>query len=98
MQEPPLVMVYSLNLVVIRFCTSCILLVLLDVHLICRAAPVDVKVPQMITMAYPHLFLPPQSHVRLWLKCCLLWAWTLQPLGNILQLNLQVFLFLFFTL
>jgi hypothetical protein len=65
MQEPPLVMVYGLNLVVIRFCTSCILSVLLDVHLICRAAPVDVQVPQMITTVYPHLFLPPQSHVRL---------------------------------
>lgn len=58
-------MVYGLNQVVIRFYTSCILLVLLDVHLVCWAAPVDVKVPQMITTVYPHLLLPPQSHVRL---------------------------------
>ena len=86
-------MVYSLNLVVIRFCTSCILLVLLAVRLICTAAHVDVRVPQIITTVYPHLFLPHQSHVRLWLKCCLLWAWTLQPLGNILRLNLLAFCF-----
>jgi hypothetical protein len=65
MQEPLLVMVYGLNLAVIRSCTSCILLVLLDVRLICRAAPVDVKVPQMVTTVYPHLLLSPQSHVRL---------------------------------
>jgi hypothetical protein len=63
-QEPLLVMVYSLNLMVIRYCTSCILLERLDVHLVCRAAPVVVKVPQMITTVFLRLLLPSRSPAK----------------------------------